>query len=646
MKKITLSLMIAIIATAGIFAQTPQAFKYQAVARDAQGAPVIDQNISVKISILIESPEGIVVYSELHLTTTNSMGLFALEIGNPTEVLYGNFADIDWGASEYFLKVEADMTGGTDFELLGTSQLISVPYSLYSEKAGNVVYSDTSATNELQTLTQEETYVTLSDGGGVLSVADDDNDPTNELQVVSRSNDTIYLSNGGYFIDEVDDADADPVNELQAVTMEDYTVTLSQDGGSFLTGTKSYTQAEIDVMIPYNGLTVHNSTTNCINYYYLNNWFEACGTCTPMPSQAMVGPDQTFYDNTISTALEANTTEQGTGNWAVALGTGGSFEDTANPTTVFTGEPCTYYTLAWTISNSCGSTNDSVDITFFATPTVAYAGNDTIVEGTTLVLSANTPEIGNGLWSVLSGEGGSFADATVPTTLFTGLPEITYTLQWEIATACDTTYDEVTVAFYTWQCNSPFTDIRDGQTYETVQIGEQCWMAENLNIGTMINSGSQTNNGEIEKYCYNNDPANCNVYGGLYQWNEMMQYTTTQGVQGICPEGWHLPTDAEWCTLEQEVDTTITCSSTGWRGIDGGTKLKQGGSSGFEALFAGNRDADGSFNNLGSFAYFWSSSEYSGLYAWRRTLYVSTATVYRYDTNKSSGFSVRCIKDY
>ena len=72
----------------------------------------------------------------------------------------------------------------------------------------------------------------------------------------------------------------------------------------------------------------------------------------------------------------------------------------------------------------------------------------------------------------------------------------------------------------------------EGQMYRTVQIGNQCWFKENLNVGTMI-PGSQemTDNSIIEKYCYENDPANCATYGGLYQWNEMMQYTTQQGTK-------------------------------------------------------------------------------------------------------------------
>jgi len=332
-------------------------------------------------------------------------------------------------------------------------------------------------------------------------------------------------------------------------------------GGTFMTGTKSYTQAEIDALMPYNGLTVHNSTTNCINYYYINNWFEACGSCTPMPSQPM-------------------------------------------------------------------------------------AGNDTIVVGgvVSLYLYANTPETGSALWSILSGEGGSFADITDPNTLFTGQPGTSYILQWAISTSCGTISDEVIIVF--WQCSYPVTDSRDGQSYTTLQIGDQCWMTENLNIGTRIaGSSNQTDDGTLEKYCFDNSDANCDVYGGLYQWNEMMQYTTTQGVQGVCMEGWHLPTDDEWCALEQEVDPSITCSSTGWRGTDGGTKLKQGGSSGFEALLGGYRNTgSGSFNSLGTDAYFWSSSE-SGSNAWGRGLGLSSAYVYRLAYGKTFGFSVRCLKD-
>ena len=209
-----------------------------------------------------------------------------------------------------------------------------------------------------------------------------------------------------------------------------------------------------------------------------------------------------------------------------------------------------------------------------------------------------------------------------------------------------------------WACGQALIDSRDGKAYSTVEIGTQCWMAQNLNIGTRIDAvNNQTDNGTIEKYCFDNTETNCDVYGGLYQWNEMMQYSTAPGVKGICPTGWHLPTDAEWCTLEQEVDPTITCSSVTWRGVDCGGKLKETGtthwnspntgatnSSGFTALPGGNRGFDGSFLTLGDFGAWWSSSPDEPSLSLHRELYYNGAGVYRHSSDESFGFSVRCLK--
>jgi len=214
----------------------------------------------------------------------------------------------------------------------------------------------------------------------------------------------------------------------------------------------------------------------------------------------------------------------------------------------------------------------------------------------------------------------------------------------------------------TWSCGDTINDNRNGQIYNTVQIGDQCWMAENMNIGTMINGSnnqSQQNPEVIEKYCYNNDPANCDTYGGLYQWNEMMQYTTTQGVQGICPPDWHLPTDEEWKQLEGAVDSQYGYPDPEWdgaglRGFDAGLNLKSesgwysGGNGtdlyGFTALPGGLRNSDGTFGSLTRYTGFWSSSE-SGSHAWDRNLDYIYAQVYRFNYSKAHGFSARCLKD-
>jgi len=177
-----------------------------------------------------------------------------------------------------------------------------------------------------------------------------------------------------------------------------------------------------------------------------------------------------------------------------------------------------------------------------------------------------------------------------------------------------------------------------GKTYNTVLIGSQCWLKENLDVGTMI-QGSQnaTNNGVIEKYCYNNNPNNCNIYGGLYQWNEAMQYSTTPGVQGICPPGWHIPTLAEFQTLR----TTVNNNGNALKAVGQGTGTNE---SGFSALLAGYRDGDGIFG-LGIYAIFWSSTESNASNAYFLTLDSNGSNVYLDYGNKGYGFSVRCLKD-
>lgn len=181
-----------------------------------------------------------------------------------------------------------------------------------------------------------------------------------------------------------------------------------------------------------------------------------------------------------------------------------------------------------------------------------------------------------------------------------------------------------------------------------LKIGTQAWAKYNLNVGARVTGAtSQTNNAAIEKYCYDNLEANCTTYGGLYQWGEAMQYTTTEGAQGICPAGSHIPTDLEWQTLELQLGMTPGVAAgqvgaTGWRGTDQGTQLKTGGSSGLNMPLGGDRSTGGSFYSLGVYAVLWSSSQ-SGVSAWKRALGSSNANVSRNTDDEALGFSVRCL---
>jgi len=206
-----------------------------------------------------------------------------------------------------------------------------------------------------------------------------------------------------------------------------------------------------------------------------------------------------------------------------------------------------------------------------------------------------------------------------------------------------------------------------GQNYSTAQIGSQCWFTENLNVGTKVDGAQNQvwNNGVIEKYCFLGNGPNggslgveyCDSYGGLYQWEEMMQAASYGGgnQQGICPTGWHIPTDEEYKTLEMQIGMSqVQADTTGWRGTTEGDILKmvggcQGrepcGTSGFDLLMAGLRLPSGSFGNLGSTTYLRTATE-SGSTAWDRYFNGAIATVRRTVTDdKIYGGSVRCVKD-
>ena len=195
----------------------------------------------------------------------------------------------------------------------------------------------------------------------------------------------------------------------------------------------------------------------------------------------------------------------------------------------------------------------------------------------------------------------------------------------------------------------------DGNTYATVQICGQCWMAENLNVGAQItidvqaapSVNFQNDNGSVEKYCPQNQASGCASFGGLYQWDELMGHGAGPG--GICPAGWHVPTDADWQVLEQALGMSAADASSqgSSRGTDEGTQLKTGGSANFDATLAG--FASETFGHYdvsqpGNLGRYWTASP-AGTGATYRDFSSSRATVGRSIESKEHGYSVRCAKD-
>ena len=210
-----------------------------------------------------------------------------------------------------------------------------------------------------------------------------------------------------------------------------------------------------------------------------------------------------------------------------------------------------------------------------------------------------------------------------------------------------------------------FTDSRDGNHYETVTIGSQVWMAENLAYLPSVvgpETGSEYDGYEAYPfyYVYGYDgasvatakaTANYTTYGVLYNWPAAIT---------ACPEGWHLPSDDEWKQLEMYLGMTQeeADETNGARGTDEGGKLKESGTdhwmfpntgatneSGFTALPGGIRLRNGRIDEIGIYGYWWSSTQIGVNYAWLRFLGHDTSEVYRYDLLKEHGFSVRSLRD-
>jgi uncharacterized protein (TIGR02145 family) len=204
-----------------------------------------------------------------------------------------------------------------------------------------------------------------------------------------------------------------------------------------------------------------------------------------------------------------------------------------------------------------------------------------------------------------------------------------------------------TTGFWGTSCEGISTVEYAGKMYHTIQIGTQCWLKENLDVGTRINGAQeQTDNGVIEKWCYDDDSLNCKIYGALYQWNEAMQYDTLEGTQGICPTGWHIPTLAEF----QTCSTAVSGDGNALKAVGQGSWYGEGtNTSGFSGLLAGNGDSGGIYTNLYYLSSFWSSTEEDAYppeeIAYSLSLFGDGNTLYMAPNVKVYGFSLRCLKD-
>jgi uncharacterized protein (TIGR02145 family) len=215
-----------------------------------------------------------------------------------------------------------------------------------------------------------------------------------------------------------------------------------------------------------------------------------------------------------------------------------------------------------------------------------------------------------------------------------GVHPITYTYTNAALCSAHAIVPIVTIVPVVTICGQILTDIRDGKTYQTIQIGGQCWLAEDLNYGIEIPDNiDQRDNCIAEKY--HNPASSIEHPASVYQWDEIMNYGISLANQGLCPPAWHVPSETDWNTL------FANYTNNGFAG----SPLKYSGYSGFNALLSGAYHMNKTWDWQGFGTFFWSSTTQGTLKAWSHGMNDIDPSVSFYPAFRSNAFSVRCLKD-
>jgi uncharacterized protein (TIGR02145 family) len=311
-------------------------------------------------------------------------------------------------------------------------------------------------------------------------------------------------------------------------------------------------------------------------------------------------------------------------------GSGNSIQQTLFNTS-FSSQTVTY--IVSPVANGCPGNDGSVVVTVHRNPSVTFLAcfdTMTTLNSSPILLTGALPY------------GGTYSGTGVTAGIFNpglagaGVHSINYTFTNASGCSSMAAARVHVLGVVPFTCGNMLTDIRDSRTYPTVLIGSQCWMAANLNFGDEINSGQfQRDNCIQEKYCFSDNPANCTTIGGMYQWDEVMQYNATEGIKGICPPEWHVPAEAEWNSLFSNF------VSNGFAG----SALKYSGYSGFNTFLYG-MEFNSTQWNFSSFAtMLWSSTPHGQWKAWAHGFNSPDPSVSIYPSSRSNAFNVRCIKN-
>ena len=639
MKRILITLTLFFSVIAASFAQAPQKFSYQAVVRDASNNLIANQSVGVQISILQGSAAGEAVYVETQNATTNANGLMTLEIGGGT-MLSGDFATIDWGDGPYFLKTETDPNGGTNYTIEGTQQLLSVPYALYAGSAAN---SFSGSYNDLTDLPQipdiPEDLSAFNNDVGYITM---DSVPT-DISAFNNNVGYITMDSVPAMVSAFEN-DAHYITDLQLQQILN-TIAEMQNEIDSMNQVIEALNSQVSQLIPTLATVVTHSVESIATTSAVTG-----GNVTSNGHDEIIARGVCWSTNNPPTIADSHTTD------GLGLGEYTSTVSGLVPNT-------TYYLCAY-VTNVVGTAYG--EVMTFTTPcnsiTISISGTTSIGAGQSTTLAASGAN--TYLWST---------EETTASITTTPAETTTYTVIGTNQYGCTGTAS-VTVTVIP-QGGQPcpgmatITDY-DNNIYNTVQIGNQCWMKENLRTtsysdGTPIEQGTDTSRTTAYWYYPSGNSDNMSTLGLLYNWAAVMRGSASSsenpsGVQGVCPTGWHVPSDAEWTELTDYVSsqseyacngTSIyiakaLASTTGWNSFSSnctvGNTPSDNNATGLGIVPAGYYSGN---YNAATTAYCSSATEYNENYVYNRNIGFFSSTVNRGNLAKYTALSVRCIRD-
>jgi uncharacterized protein (TIGR02145 family) len=592
-------------------AQAPQKIAYQAVARNAAGTVLPNQTVTLRFSLRNASSNGTIVYQETQTATTSNIGLFNVNIGEGT-VSAGTFAGIDWSNGAKFMQVELDPQGGNAFIDMGTQQMLSVPYALYANAAGNGIPSG-SAVNQML----------YWNGTAWVNLVP----PAINGQVLTHCDGTLTWTIGGVC--------PGSITALSCST--------ATNSGTLTQGTAA---SGVSSSVPYtggNGGTHGGQTVNSTGV-------------TGLTATLSAG---TFASGAGSLTYTIIGTPANSGTASFALSIGGqtcTLSRTVNaPVGSITALTCASATNSGTLTQGVAASGVSSSVPYTGGNGGTHGGqtvNSTGVTGLTATLTAGTFANGSGsLTYTITGTPVSSGTASFALSIGGQTCTLTRTVNANGQTGITAHTCGATNVHNPAKTYGTMTD-QQGNVYKTIVIGTQMWMAENLKTTIYRNGDAIANADTIDDaqfanlttgaWCfYNYSQYDC-PYGKLYNWYAVAD------PRNVCPTGWHVPTHAEWTTLT---------SFLGGEEV-AGDKLKSTGTqywylpntdanneSGFSGLPGGNRPDVDLAGSPGADGRWWSSTESSATSAWHLYLLVNDAEFMMFPVDKHYGLSVRCIKD-